>query len=343
MGSSMAGTGIVAGLAESAFIADLDGRDRAPAPIAATLVVGPLAALVASIAAMIFVLTTYTVVSGHGREGLDGLKRVLFALKDAGPPTLGSETLGLFLDASVNGAIALTFVAVAAAFVRRPLHSYLTAAPQVRWRLLLIGLALGAAALAPVLVLDRVSSGADSPPPLTSLSPDLMGRLAYAATSLLFIPAAAAEEIFFRGWCLRQIAAFSRSPVFTLVGTALAFSILHFDFNPDGLLTRALMGAGFAYMTLRLGGIEFSTGVHATNNILIILFVAPLSLQLPEKETGITGASLLVDAAMIAGYVAITEITARSASLRLWAGVRGNELSPSSPLGRVDGSSSPFD
>ena len=33
------------------------------------------------------------------------------------------------------------------------------------------------------------------------------------------------------------------------------------------------MGAGFAYMTLRLGGIEFSTGVHAANNLLIVLFI----------------------------------------------------------------------
>jgi membrane protease YdiL (CAAX protease family) len=339
----MIGQGIVTGLAESAFIADLDARDRAPAPIIATLAVGPLAALAGALAAMVLVLTLYTLLSGHGQDGLAGLERIVWSLKDPGPPTLVNETLGLFLDAVVNGLVALTFVAVAAAFVRRPLHNYLTAAPQVRWRLLAAGLVLGMLALAPVLVFDRVVSASDAPLPLFSLAPDLWGRLAYVATSLLFIPAAAAEEIFFRGWCLRQIAAFSKRPATVIVATALAFAALHFDFNPDSFLTRTLMGAGFAYMTLRLGGIEFSTAVHATNNILIILFVAPLTLQPTEAAGSITAESLIVDLAMVVGYVAITELVARSSTLRRWAGVRSRDLSPSPAPARIGGSSSPFD
>ena len=339
----MSGKGIVAGLAASGFIADLEARDRAPAPILATLLVGPLAALVGAMAMMVLILSTYTLVSGHGAEGLDGLKRIVLTLKDRGPPTVAGETFGLFLDASVNGVVALTFVAVAAAFTRRPLHSYVTVAPRVRWRLLGVGLAMSALALAPVLVIDRVASGSDNPLPVTSLTPDLWGRLAYAASSLLFIPAAAAEELFFRGWCLRQFAAFSKRPAFLMIATAVAFSALHFDFNPDSFLTRTLMGVGFAYMTLRLGGIEFSTAVHATNNILIVLFVAPLSLQPPEQGTGITAESLFVDLAMIAGYLAITEIVAHSTMLRRWAGVRSGEISPSPASFRVGGSSSPFD
>jgi membrane protease YdiL (CAAX protease family) len=339
----MVGKGIVAGLAESAFIADLDARDRAPLPILATLFVGPLAALVGAMAAMVLVLSIYTLLSGHGQDGLDGLKRIALSLKDPGAPTVASETFGLFLDAGVNGVVALTFVAVAAAFARRPLHTYVTAAPQVRWRLLLVGLVLGVLALTPVLVFDRAVTGSDNPLPVTSLSPDLWSRLAYAATSLLFIPAAAAEEIFFRGWSLRQVAAFSKQPAYVMLATALAFSALHFDFNPDSFLTRTLMGVGFAYMTLRLGGIEFSTAVHATNNILIILFVAPLTLQLPEQGAGITTESLIVDLAMIVGYLAITELVARSSTLRRWAGVRSSELSPSPAPDRIGGSSSPFD
>jgi membrane protease YdiL (CAAX protease family) len=338
---SMAAKGIVAGLAESAFIADLGARDRAPIPIMATLAVGPLAAVVAAMAVMVLALTACTLLSGHGQDGLDGLERIVSALRTPGPPTLSAETLQLFLDASVNGVIALTFVAVAAVFARRPLHSYLTVAPQVRWRLLGIGLVFGALALTPVLFIDQAVSGVDAPPPLTRLSPDLLSRIAYAVTSLLFIPAAAAEELFFRGWCLRLFAAFSRRPVYTVFGTALVFAALHLDFNPDSFLTRTLMGAGFAYMTLRLGGIEFSTAVHAVNNVLIILFVAPLTLQPPEQGASITVESLLVDLAMAVGYLVITETVARSATLRRWAQVRNREISPP-PVGRVDGSSSHF-
>jgi membrane protease YdiL (CAAX protease family) len=339
----MTGKGIVAGLADSAFIADLDARDRLPVPIVATLAAGPLVAFVAALAAMVFVLATFTLLSGHGQEGLDGLKRTILALKDPGAPTLANQTLELFLDGSVNGVVALAFVAVAAAFAHRPLHRYLTAAPQVRWRLLAIGLVLSALVLAPVLIFDRLVSGAGHPLPLMTMSPNVLARLAYAATSLLFVPAAAAEEIFFRGWCLRQFAAFSRRPLYTIVGTALVFSALHFDFNPDSFLTRTLMGMGFAYMTLRLGGIEFSTAVHATNNILIILFVAPITLQPAGQGTNITIESLAVDIAIVVGYLAITEVVARSATIRRWAGVRTSELSPTSAAGPGGGSSSPFD
>jgi hypothetical protein len=50
-----------------------------------------------------------------------------------------------------------------------------------------------------------------------------------------------------------------------------------------------------------------------------------------------------VDAAMVVGYLAITELVARSATVRRWAGVRSGELSPSPAMGRIGGSSSPFD
>jgi len=68
-----------------------------------------------------------------------------------------------------------------------------------------------------------------------------------------------------------------------------------------------------------------------------------LTLQPPDEGSGITATSLLVDLAMIVGYLTITEAVARSASLRRWAGVRSEELSPSGLTSRVGGPSSPFD
>ncbi len=67
------------------------------------------------------------------------------------------------------------------------------------------------------------------------------------------------------------------------------------------------MGAGFAYMTLRLGGIEFSTGVHATNNILIVLFIEPLTLKTAAAPTDLTTGRIIEDICLIAGYILITE------------------------------------
>jgi hypothetical protein len=79
------------------------------------------------------------------------------------------------------------------------------------------------------------------------------------------------------------------------------------------------MGAGFVYMTLRLGGVEFSTGAHAANNILIVLFIQPLSLK-PTPSTGVSADSLFQDVFLLASYVIMAEVAARWAPLRRWTG-----------------------
>jgi hypothetical protein len=122
------------------------------------------------------------------------------------------------------------------------------------------------------------------------------------------------------------VAAFAPPSGILVVLTAILFAAAHFDFNPDAFLTRALMGAGFAYMTLRLGGIEFSTGVHAANNMLIVLFLEPLNLQ--AEHPALSAFSLLEDITLLVGYFLITEAVVHIPRLRRWAGVRGEELSP---------------
>ena len=114
-----------------------------------------------------------------------------------------------------------------------------------------------------------------------------------------------------------------------IAATALVFSALHGEFSLDAFVTRALMGAGFAYMTLRLGGIEFSTGAHAANNILIVLFIEPLTLKTAAAAADMSMASLLEDVALVIGYIVITEAVVRIEPLRRWAGVRASELSRS--------------
>ena len=91
-------------------------------------------------------------------------------------------------------------------------------------------------------------------------------------------------------------------------------------------LTRALMGAGFAYMTLRLGGVEFSTGAHAVNNMMIVLFVQPLAVG-AVGGGDMSALSLAEDAALVGGYVLITELVARLPILRRLAGVAVGEVS----------------
>jgi membrane protease YdiL (CAAX protease family) len=201
------------------------------------------------------------------------------------------------------------------------MRSYVTSALRLRWRLLFAGIGLAALAMTPLFLVEIWRSGEPPALPLLTVAPDVAGRATYGlAVLLLLVPAAAAEEVFFRGWMLKQTAAFTRNVTALLVINGVVFSAMHGDFSPDAFLTRAVMGAGFAYMTLRLGGIEFATGAHAANNILIVLFLQPLTLK-TAVAPDMTAGSTLEDFALALAYVAITEAVVRWTPLRRLAGV----------------------
>jgi uncharacterized protein len=330
-GLFMSGPGVWAGLASSPFLADVRGRDRDPGRMAAAVAGGVIVGAVAAVAGMILVLALYTLVSGLGGEGMEGIRAVALSLKGAATPNLPLTLLELLIAASVNGAFAAAFVAVAALIASHPFHHYVTAARRIRWRLLGAGLILSTFVLGPVVAADRLFSADAGPLPLLAMAPGPWERGAYGLGALLLIPAAAAEELLFRGWLVRQTAAFTRRPAILIGLSAMVFSAAHFDFSADGFLTRLLMGAGFAYMTLRLGGIEFSTGAHAVNNIAIVLFVQPLTLRASAAPPGLSIGSGLEDLAMAVGYVAVTEAVVRVGFLRRWAGVRREEVSAPGP------------
>jgi len=323
----MSAQGVWTGLADSAFLAGLDDRERDPARLVTTLLGGVALGLVAAICGLLLVMIAYAILIGAGSRGVEGLLEAARAISDPQAVSPGVTVLRLVVATAVDGVFLLVFVGVAAAMVRQPPRIYLTCAPHVRWRLLLVGMALSAAAMAPIVVAERLVSGDGSAPPFLGVSPLIGDRIVYALSSLLLIPAAAAEELFFRGWLLRQTSAFARRPMMLIAVTSLTFSALHFDFNPDAFLTRALMGAGFAYMTLRLGGIEFAAGAHAVNNMLIVLFLQSLSLD-QTSAADFSAFSVLEDVALLGGYVLITELIARLPTLRRLAGVRIEELSP---------------
>jgi membrane protease YdiL (CAAX protease family) len=322
----MSAPGVWAGLTDSAFLAGIDDRERDGPRVAMTLVGGVVLGLVASVCCLLLVMIAYAILIGEGTRGAAVLGEVARAVADPQVVAPGLSVLRLVLATAVDGVFLVVFVAFAAAMVHRPLHTYITAAPRVRWRLLAVAMALSAAAMAPVVLAEHLLVAGGAAPPVIGVSPLAGDRIAYALSALLLLPAAAAEELFFRGWLLRQTGAFLRRPATLIAVTALTFSALHLDFNPDAFLTRALMGAGLAYMTLRLGGIEFSAGVHAVNNMLIVLFLQPLSLQQTEEST-FSAFSVVEDLALIGGYVLITEAVARFEPLRRLAGVRIEEVS----------------
>ena len=168
---------------------------------------GLAAGFIAGATALVVLLIGYQLLTGHGGEGFAGLGRAAIALKDADGARLAPAILMLAVPGATNGALALTFVALAAIMAHHPLTAYISAAPRPRGRLLLAGLILSAVVLAPPILIDRLT-GPSGRLPLLMVSPIPLGRALYVvAAILLLIPAAAAaEELFFRGWLLRQLA-----------------------------------------------------------------------------------------------------------------------------------------
>lgn len=310
---------VLAKLQRSPFLDDLTPDDRRVSRVLLTLPLGVVAALLTAVIAGLLVFLVFLFGAGLGEA------RLMDALRGRVP--LGGDVMlvmfVLALLAATNGGMAAAFTAVAARLHHRRLRSYVTAAPRFRWRLTLLGLALFAAGIGPLLLLSVAldPKTATITAPILTISPSLEGRAAYAVGAVvLLLLAAAAEELLFRGWMLKVLGAYTRSPWVLMIVSAAAFSAVHFDPNLDANLIRAAMGVGLAWSVLRLGGIEFAIGAHAANNILILLFLQPMSLK-PEPPHAFPLEVLILAPLILAGYVAMAEIAARWTPLRRWSQV----------------------
>jgi membrane protease YdiL (CAAX protease family) len=301
------------GLGRSPFLGDLRAEDRDPRRLVATLVIGLSVAILASIAGWIVVVAPFAILSGAGDRGLAALGDIGLLMKNPQDQSLAVAVLRLLVATGTDGLTMLVFVAVASA---------------PRSRLLAAGVVLAIIALVPAVAADRATGGDGASLPLMAVAKGWDGRLIYAAASLLLIPAAFAEELVFRGWLVRQFAALTRRPSLLLLSSGLVFSAIHLDFSPEGFLTRLAMGAGLAYMTLRLGGVELAAGVHAANNIMIVLFVQQLG---PLTDSGAADSIVQVlasDLVMLLVYVGLAEAVARIGPLSRLLRVEPRELSP---------------
>ncbi len=319
-----------AGLGESAFLAGRGERERSPLRVLATIVGGLGVVAVTAVCIVCLVVIGYILLTGRADGGIAAMGAATQELFKPKIWDLQANIVFLVVTTAVDAAPLVAFVAFAAAVAHQPLAAYASAAPRFRWRLLLLGVIMATIVLAPLVAAQRTLGG-NPTPPVMSVSAGVGGRLVYVLASLMLIPAAAAEELVFRGWLLRQTAAFAgRTGALLLVSSAL-FAGAHFAFSPqaidpDAFLQLALMGVGFGYMTLRLGGIEFSAGAHAANNMLIVLFLEPLRPQVPQVSDGLL--SLITDLALLTGYFIVTEAVVRWPLLRRLGGVRPEEISP---------------
>lgn len=295
-----------------AFLAPVGERERSLGRLAGFVVLVP-------VLAVITIALVLTVVMGVGAAILgadDGrsLMQALQTLNDSNRP--GRTLLSYAYEFAAVGlglfAAAAAIIAVAAKLYRRPMRSFITTAPRFRWRLAALGMAV-AAPLIGLALLAELSWGetAIEPPILRATGVlDAAGYIAIAAVCLFL--AALAEEMVFRGWLLQQTGAFTRSVPILLAVNGLLFALVHFDPDPGAFAVRATMGAGWAWIALRLGGLEFATGAHLANNLIVSVLAQPLALTPPTAAETADPRSVLVQFAVVLITVAVVELALRN-------------------------------
>ncbi|WP_297514134.1 CPBP family intramembrane glutamic endopeptidase [uncultured Caulobacter sp.] len=302
----------------SRFLADLSPYDRDPWRTAFAVPVGMLAGAVAAVlGGASAILLAVLVVSGLDGAPAVGELFAVFSDPNLTEPTARQSMFILAVLAGVNLGLAVGFVVAAGAIHHRRITDYVNGGEPMRPRLLLgglvvVGVVMGAVVAAAALL------GQPIDPPLWKVAPNLVGRALYAVLAMgLLVLAAAAEELLFRGWLLKQSAAYVRDPIVLMLLNGLLFAAIHVDPNIDAFLVRAAMGMGLTWMALRLGGIELGIGAHAANNAVILLLIRPMTTRPDaphEFKAGLIASALVV----LAGFIGVAELSLRWPALRRW-------------------------
>jgi len=198
---------------------------------------------------------------------------------------------------------------------RRSPLTWITAAPRFRWRLFWAGLGLFAVVLGLISAVPEALHGWPDRPVLLKAGETFGVRLAYAMAALLILPlAAASEEVFCRGWLLQTTSAFTPNLIAILVFNSVVFSLMHADDDLGRNIARVVLGMALSYGALRLGGLEFGIGLHAANNLVILL----LAQTLPQTEhiAPSTTGGVIANLAVSAAALGLIELVARWAPLR---------------------------
>lgn len=306
----------------SRFLADLSPFDRDPWRTAVALPAGLLAAVVgAALGGALALVTALVVVSGLDGAPTTGDLFAIFSDPNLSEPSARQSLFLLTILAGVNLGAAVGFVFAAGAIHHRKLKGYVNDGQPLRWRLLIGGLVLVAIVMSAV-VGGAALAGQSIEPPLGRMAPNLAGQVIYASLAIsLLILASAAEELLFRGWLLKQTAAYIRHPLALMGVNGVLFAAIHLDPNLDAFLFRMAMGMGLTWMALRLGGIELGIGAHAANNAIIVLLVRPMTAQ-PDAPHAFKAGLLASALVLLAGFIGVAELSLRWPALRRWTGVQ---------------------
>jgi membrane protease YdiL (CAAX protease family) len=187
----------------------------------------------------------------------------------------------------------------------------LSVQPGIRWRYLLICLAIALVSLNGVLLLSQL--GVDRP--AIGMQPGFWGFL---VVILLTSPLqAAAEELFFRGYLLQALGSLVAKPWFGVVVSSVVFALLHGTQNWPLFIDRLAFGLLAATLAWRTGGLEAGIAAHVVNNIFAYL-IAGFTTGIPALKAiqGITWVDAAFDVGGFALFAVLAYLAFRALRLR---------------------------
>ncbi len=158
----------------------------------------------------------------------------------------------------------------------RPLVSAMTGRARFGWRRAFIGFAVWMA-------ISCAGAFAVLPASAYSLQFDARLFLPLLAIALILVPIQTTfEEVFFRGYLMQGVGMLAKNKIVPLIVITLLFTAVHLS-NPE--FGSASLLTGFtAYLSLSLlfglitvldDGIEIASGIHAANNLFLVLILSP--------------------------------------------------------------------
>lgn len=316
-------------LGRSAFLQDMQARGGKGVEFLKFLgsgLLGVLGGLIATfLGVAVVAIAAFFIIALSGGD-LSVIGKLLSDAETGIAPTTLSATVGaIAFLAVINTTLMVVIVLLASLIRRRRFWNNITAARRFRWGQLFVGLLLYGIAFSAMIAVEALFFDFELAWPVLDLT-DNTAEIVLLSLGVTagFILAAFAEEILFRGWLLRETSVFTRRLVIILLVNAVLFAAVHFDptnfpYDPNAFIARAIMGAVFCYMTLRFAGIEFSTGAHAANNILITLIIQPMSFSEPPAEP-VQVDLMLESLVLLVMGVAVTEAAARLKFLKPFMG-----------------------
>ena len=193
----------------------------------------------------------------------------------------GIPTLVLFLGAMGQFPVGFFGIWLSNKLIsKRPLRSYLTAAPKFRWNRFFIGLVVWMLLMAAYGLVLYLKS-----PNTFKYSPDWETFFIFLPIALVLVPIQCAfEEVAVRGQLMQNIHGYfngKTAPIASLVLSSLFFAILH-SLNPEiktyGFVVMMAqyfsIGLIFGIFAILEEGLELSIGLHVGNNLFAFLFVS---------------------------------------------------------------------